>query len=134
MPTGSGKSAVYAIAGLLRSGITVVVSPLLALQRDQVDNLEELEVGGAAELNSSLRVTERRETLETLAGDELEFVFLAPEQFTNEEALAALRESKVSLFVVDEAHCISEWGHDFRPDYLRLGALTRSSAARRSSR
>src|SRR3954467_6402575 len=126
MSTGSGKSAIYQIAALLTPGATVVVSPLIALQRDQVEDLAERAAGGAAQLNSTIPAAERERALAELAENALEFPLRAPEQLANPDVLGELAAAQPSLLVVDEAHSISEWGHDFRPEYLRIGAAAQA--------
>src|SRR5499427_2580921 len=122
MPTGSGKSLCYQLPALMRDGLTVVVSPLIALMRNQVAQLKSYGVA-AASLNSTNNFDENRTILEQIARGELRLAYVAPERLAKPETIALFRRAKVGLLAVDEAHCISQWGHDFRPEYMNLSAL-----------
>ncbi len=120
MPTGGGKSLCYQLPSIFRPGLTIVVSPLIALMKDQVDSLGQKGIP-AALINSTLSAGEQTERLQDVAAGKYQLVYVAPERLRNSRFLDAIRATPIQLLAIDEAHCISQWGHDFRPDYAKIG-------------
>src|SRR4051794_22568488 len=123
-PTGAGKSLTYQLPALLLDGVTIVVSPLIALMKDQIDFLVSKGVR-AARLDSSVPFEESRQTYRDLHNGSLKLLYIAPERLANERFLQTLKRLNIAMMAVDEAHCISEWGHNFRPDYMKLAVLAK---------